>query len=173
MIYMPPGGLPAMAPPGANGSAGQSQFTKYGMTMRFKVSVDGLSLGHWASCEGLKVEFATEPIKNGGHYDYEAALPLTVKYSPVTLKRAMMKSDSDKVLAWLRKIAAQWTNYDGTGGTYQGGTAQITLLDIYSGTVQTWVLRGVRPSSWSGPALNAKQAEVAVETLVIEHQGFL
>lgn len=173
MTFMRPGGLPPLPAAGVNGSAGQSQFRKYGMAMRFDVWVDGLGLGQWASCEGLKVEFTTEPVKNGGHYDYEAVLPAAVKYSPVTLRRAMIKSDSDKVLAWLREVARKWTDYDGTGDTYQGGTARITLLDVYGGTVEAWNLHGVRPSSWSGPVLNAKQSEVAIETLVIEHQGFL
>jgi phage tail-like protein len=170
---MLPGGLTSLTPAGANGSAGQNQFRKYGMAMRFEVWVDGLGLGQWTSCEGLKVEFTTEPVKNGGHYDHEAALPVDVKYSPITLKRAMIKGDSDKVLSWLREVAGQWVNYDGTGDTYQGGNAQITLLDVYGGTVAAWTLRGARPSSWSAPALNSKQSEVALETLVIVHQGFL
>lgn len=151
-------------------------FRKYGMAMRFNVTIDGLALGHWASCEGLKVEFTTESVKDGGHYDYEPALPAALKYSAITLRRAMIKSDSDQVMKWLETAAAQWTNYDGTTDPYRDrddGTAQITLLDVYGGTVQNWKLRGVRPSSWSGPSLTAEQSKVAVETLVIEHQGFL
>lgn len=175
MAFMLPQGIPTPAVNRmfANGSASQAMFRKYGMAMRFKVTIDDLPLGHWASCEGLKVDFTTESVKNGGHYDYEPALPASLKYSAITLKRAMIQSDSDQVMQWLRTVAAQWTDYDGTSDPYQGGTAQITLLDVYGGTVQGWNLRGVRPSSWSGPALTAEQSKVAVETLVIEHQGFL
>lgn len=175
MAFMVPQGLPmpSWGRTGASASAGQAMFRKYGMAMRFNVTIDGLALGHWASCEGLKVEFTTESVKDGGHYDYEPALPAALKYSAITLRRAMIQGDSDQVMRWLRTAAAQWTNYDGTTDPYRGGTAQITLLDVYGGTVQNWKLRGVRPSSWSGPALTAEQSKVAVETLVIEHQGFL
>lgn len=172
MTSMIPAGvpMPQMSLPGTSGS---STFQKYGLAMRFKVEVGGMTLGHWASCEGLKVEFKTENVADGGSYGYQAVLPVAISYGPVTLKRAMLQADSDKVMTWLRAARDQWVNYDGTGQAYPSYTATITLLDVYGAQVQSWTLRDVYPVSWSGPALSAEQSKIAVETLVIEHEGFL
>jgi phage tail-like protein len=52
----------------------------------------------------------------------------------------------------------------------------ISLLDVYQDTAMpaaTWQLQSAFPSSWSGPSLNAKSGDVAMETLTLEHDGFL
>jgi phage tail-like protein len=87
-----------------------------------------------------------------------------MKYDQVTLTRAMTKTDSAKVARWLSGCVDQ----------SQGGTARITLKDAHNEEVATWSLRNVLPSSWKGPSLNAKDGStVAVETLVLAHEGFL
>lgn len=139
--------------------------------MRFAVTVDGLSLGHWSACRGLQVDLKTIRVREGGNYGFEQILPDRISYSPVTLERAVESAASAAVQSWLRQVASQWMG--GPGGSYQAGSAQITLLDAASKPVTSWTLTGVYPSSWSGPALNATEDRVAIETLVLEHEGFL
>ncbi|HLI38338.1 MAG TPA: phage tail protein [Streptosporangiaceae bacterium] len=172
MVSMPVNGLAKALPKGLP-VTGQLKFQHYGMAMRFSVTIDGLDLGHWSFCDGLKVEFKTDRVTDGGHYDHQAILPVTVAYGSITLKRAMIQPDSDKVKEWLSKVARQWVGDDALANPYKAGTATIKLLDVCGRKVQEWVLREVYPVSWSGPTLSAEQSKVAIETLVIEHEGFL
>ena len=47
----------------------------------------------------------------------------------------------------------------------------ITLLDTAHNPVLRWQFSQGWPSKWEGPILSGKSNEVAIETLVIEHEG--
>lgn len=149
----------------------------FGLSMRFAVSFDSgegsVTLGEWSACKGLKVDFKTEPVKRGGEYDYEVNLPTQVVYGQVTLERAMEKASSQKLQAWLGNLVATWVDQADSGYTAPTGTVSITLQDVHLKEVATWHLRNAYPVSWSGPVLDAKGSTVALETLTLEHQGFL
>ena len=72
--------------------------TQYGLIMRFDVIVDGIDLGAWSSCDGLKVDFGLKEIKVGGNNECKVYLPDRVNYPHLVLKRAMTASDSGKVM---------------------------------------------------------------------------
>ena len=137
--------------------------TQYGLVMRFDVVVDGIDLGAWSSCDGLKVDFGLKEIKVGGTNDYKVYLPDRVNYPHLVLKRAMTAKDSGKVMSWLRSMV------DAT----EGGTATITLRDSHNATVSEWTFANARPASWKGPTLTATGKEVATEILELVHEGFL
>ena len=169
------GGTAASA---ARGAAADSAFRLFGLSMRFTVvfsSGDSIDrLGEWSSCKGLKVDFKTEVVKSGGEYNGELKLPAQVVYSPVVLERAMEQQSSQNLQAWLGRLVDKWMNYDGTGDPpTPSGTVEITLQDVHQNAVASWTLSNAFPVSWSGPVLDAKQNAVALETLTIEHQGFL
>lgn len=163
----------------ASAAAGSdSAFRLLGLSMRFTVvfsSGDGIDrLGEWSSCKGLKVEFKTETVKAGGGYNGEVKLPSQVVYSPVVLERAMELRSSQNLQAWLGRLVDKWMDYDGTGPSpTPAGTVQITLQDVHQNAVASWTLHNAYPVSWSGPALDANQNSVALETLTLEHYGFL
>ena len=140
------------------------------LTARFHVSVQGVDLGGWARCQGLEVTFNSVPQPEGGNYQYQTILPGEIKYSKVSLVRAINKQDTDKVLSWLRDRAANWVDALSSGG---GGTATIILFDSKGGEVTRWMLRNVYPDSWVGPDLDAGTLGVALEKLVLIHEGFL
>ena len=140
-----------------------SDATQYGLVMRFDVVVDGIDLGAWSSCDGLKVEFGLKKIKVGGNNACEVFLPDRMHYPNLILKRAMTAADSGKVMSWLRSMI------DAT----EGGTATITLRDSHKGVVSEWTFASVRPWSWKGPTLTATGKEVATEILELVHEGFL
>jgi phage tail-like protein len=144
--------------------------TLLGLTTRFLVVVDGVDLGGWARCTGLAVKFNPELLPEGGNYGYKHVLPGRVEYERVSLARPMNAQDSASVQGWLRERAQNWAAAANSGG---GGTAQITLLDSHGKRVTSWQLRNVYPDSWKGPDLDAMTFGVAVEVLVLVHEGFL
>jgi phage tail-like protein len=160
--------IPLMSMAGLGLSPG---LPSYGMAMRFTVQVDGLNLGHWSGCKGLKMDFKVTRLRQGGNYGYDLIIPDQVVGSAVTLERAMEKTDSAAVQTWLASVAQKWTSYSGTGDPYRGTTATITLFDVTGVATASWTLYGVFPSSWSGPGLSATDNKVAIETLVLEYQA--
>ena len=57
--------------------------------------------------------------------------------------------------------------------SYSDRTARISLFDANMGEVSSWSLRNVYPAAWHGPNLDAKDQQVAIETLQLIHEGFL
>jgi phage tail-like protein len=146
--------------------------TLLGLSTRFRVVVQGVDLGGWATCRGLLVDFRQEQIKEGGHYDSFTIIPDRVQYTPITLTRAMNATDSAAVQGWLQQVVREWYA-DSSDGGYSDHTAQITLLDAHQSPVTTWSLRNVYPLRWRGPDLDARTGNIAVETLDLAHEGFL
>ncbi len=169
-----PGSLASTAMSAGRSIASEvAQFSHIGLAMRFKVSVSNYgTLGHWTSCDGLKVDFKFDVVRSGGEYGSAHVLPQNVVFGPVTLKRAIEAVYSDTVRAWLTSMFVNWNAAE---GEYKSSnTVTIELYDVYQvKAIATWTLQGAFPVSWSGPQLNAKGSEVAMETLVLEHDGFL
>ncbi|KAA2258794.1 phage tail protein [Solihabitans fulvus] len=143
-----------------------------GMSMRFRVVVDEIDLGGWASCAGLAVEFHNQKIKQGANYEFQTIVPDCVDYPPITLQRAMNTDDSGRVQRWLSQVVSTWFS-DSSDGGYSDRTAQITLLDSQNKPVTTWRLRNVYPQKWEGPDLDASTGRIALEKLQLVHEGFL
>jgi phage tail-like protein len=163
------GGLVALSQPSA--AVDHTEYAKYGMAMRFRVVVDQLGkLGSWHSCKGLKVNFKTTAIASGGDYTSSTLLPDRVEYGPITLERAIRGPDTSAVQTWLRQVQAKWLV---PGQQFQPQTAVITLLDATQNTLMSWTLRDVCPVSWSCAPFTAKSTDVAIETLELQHGGFL
>jgi phage tail-like protein len=146
---------------------------RLGMSMRFRVSVDGINLGSWATCAGLSVEFKNKRVAEGGNYEYSVILPERVEYKPVTLRRAMSQQESATVQRWLAEVVSGWYN-TASPRDFGPRTAEIELFDAGGRTVvASWTLRNVYPARWAGPDLDASGHQVAVEALELVHEGFL
>jgi phage tail-like protein len=141
-----------------------------GLTMRFKVTVDGLSLGYWTTCKGLSMTFNAKPVL-GNVYDSFTYIPERVTYSDVQLSRAMNSQDSPKVWRWLAQCRDQW--YGPEPGDWSDKTAVIALFDSKYHPVTHWTLSNVYPKEWKGPDLDAGGKTIALETLTLAHEGFL
>jgi phage tail-like protein len=164
-----------------------------GLTTRFHVVVDGVDLGGWGKCSGLKVDFKPFQIDEGGNYNYRPILPGNLDYGAITLERPLQAGASQRVQQWLSSRVQNWvhapssghsaleqglnlvSNAIGMGNVVSGvgGTGQITLYDSAGESVITWQLRNVYPSKWIGPELDTKTVGIAMEKLEIIHEGFL
>jgi phage tail-like protein len=164
-----------------------------GLTTRFHVVVDGVDLGGWGKCSGLRVDFKPVQIDEGGNYNYRPILPGGLDYSAITLERPLQAGASQRVQQWLSSRVQSWVHAASSGHSAieqgvnmvaslvgagnvvggAGGTGQITLYDSTGGPVITWQLRNVYPSKWIGPELDTKTVGIAMEKLEIIHEGFL
>jgi hypothetical protein len=164
-----------------------------GLQNRFLVVIDGINLGGWGKCTGLKVDFNPVKLLEGGNYDNENILPGQVKYSDITLERAIEPASSAIVQKWLAGRVNGWVNAPGSAhgllaqglnaigglvgagdiGGAAGSTGEITLCSAEGKPLISWSLRNVYPFSWSGPDLDALSVGIAREKLVLSHEGFL
>lgn len=151
-----------------------------GMAHRFSCVIDGYDLGSWTKCTGLGVTFKYEKVAELGEHTTSANIPHRVEYPPITLQRAMVKSDWEKTKDWLQIVAsAPWLLADNpvtdvAGASLVGpSSGKITLYDAALEEVATWELQNVLPQAWKGPSFDANGKLVALETLELVHEGFL
>jgi phage tail-like protein len=141
--------------------------SKIGLANRFTVVVDqgAYDLGSWQKCEGLDVSWEMSEFRSGDAGNMRWFFPANTKYKPIKLMRALTAQDSPKVRDWLNKNA--WTQ-DATRGSIT-----ITAHDSFGEPVLSWELKNALPKSHSVNNFDAGGSSVTVETLEIEHEGFL
>jgi phage tail-like protein len=126
----------------------------------FIVEVDGVIVGGFAECGGLTTETDVIEYRNGDEDITVRKLPGKAKYTNVTLKRGY--TDSRELWEWRKQVI---------GGRTQRKSGTIQLLNEARQPALKWNFREGWPSKWEGPALNAKNNEVAIESLEIAHEG--
>lgn len=137
-----------------------------GLGNRFKVDVipEGHSLGSWSKAEGLDVQWEVPDYRMGDQWNARLFAPASTKYSTVKLARAAEATDSQKVRDWLNKNATQWE---------LGISVKIELEDSHKQSVMHWELRNVVVKKWAITTFDAGTGSVAIETLELDHEGFL
>ena len=133
----------------------------FGMALHFEVTVDGVDLGTWSKCEGLIVEFGVISHSVGDSSDVMLT-PGQATYQNITLSRQVTPL-SKSLTAWLSMQRRK--PFKGTGA--------VVLMDSSHVPVMTWEFMGVLPLKWAGPTLDVNTSAVAMETLVLAHEGFL
>ena len=81
----------------------------------------------------------------------------------LTLKRGYTEKGKD-IWLWRKTVV------DGKTKRLSG---TITLLNEARQEALVWHVYEAWPSKWSGPALNAKTSEIAIEELVLMHEGIV
>jgi len=128
------------------------------------------SAGAFAECSGLELESDVKEYLEGGRNDGVIRRVGRVKLSPIVLKRGMFSAD-DRTRAdselW------QWINRMVTGvlpvTRYDGRIEILAPKDTLP--LATWTFVRGLPQKVTGPTLNAKTGEIAVEELHIVHEG--
>jgi phage tail-like protein len=132
----------------------------------FEVIVTGISddgkavRGSFAEASGLEV--AQDPIeyRNGSEDITVRKLPGLKKFTNITLKRGITGD-----LAFWNWIV------EGMNGTVVRTEGSILLLNENRQEVMRWNFKRGWPCKFSGPGLNAKNNEIAMETVEICHEG--
>ncbi|MFF3159108.1 phage tail protein [Streptomyces sp. NPDC057910] len=133
---------------------------------RFEFSIDEgrMNLGSWAQCQGLEVTWKMADYRAGDAGNDRWFFPGFTEYPAIKLTRAACQ-DSPKVQEWLSENS--FTSKPGTG------TGTITLFDPNNKEVIRWDLKAVLPVKWSIVGFEAGTSKVALETLELQHNGFL
>jgi phage tail-like protein len=129
-------------------------------SFNFVVEIDGVAVGGFLECTGLSVE--TDPIeyRTGADDTTFRKLPGLRKYSNIVLKRGL--TSSRELWEWYKAVI---------DGRTQRRSGSITLLNEQREPVLVWRFQEGWPRKLEGPTLNAKNNEVAIESLEICHEG--
>ncbi|MCB5164593.1 phage tail protein [Streptomyces bambusae] len=131
---------------------------------RFLVHIENAeyNLGSWAQVQGLDVQWKMADYRAGDAGNDRWYFPGFTEYTPLKLTRAAC-SDSSKVQAWLSSNSFK----------SKAQTGHITLMDPHNKPVIKWEMRRIIPVKWSIASFEAGQSKVALETLELQHLGFL
>jgi phage tail-like protein len=125
------------------------------------ISDDGKAVkGSFSEASGLEAEVAPIDYRNGPEDIRVRKLCGLKKFNHITLKRGIVGDLA--FWNWIRE--AMKGNVVRTEGA-------IVLLDEARQEVMRWTFTRGWPSKWSGPSLNAKNNEIAMEMLEISHEG--
>jgi phage tail-like protein len=128
---------------------------------RFEVTWDSAVM-HFQEVSGLDVEAQPIEYRHGDSPQFSVVkMPGIKKFSDVTLKKGVFTSDN-KFWDWFNEIKMN---------TIQRKTVTISLLDEAGAPTMVWTLANAWPTKISGTDLKAQGNEVAVETIVISHEG--
>lgn len=123
----------------------------------FKLDIQGMVVGHFASCKGLGVKIQAIPYREGGAGAAVRRLPGRVEYGDVTLGYGL--TDSRDLWDWLM-AAAQ--------GRIERKNVSIILLDTDGiREVVRWNLNNAWAAEWRGAPLEALGQEIAIESLTL------
>lgn len=163
---------------------------------RFKVDFIGLGAdgesadGQFQSVSGLDVSIETESFKEGGENRFEHRIPVRTKYSDLVLKRGLLLPESGSLVTdWCGRA------FDNFGyGPYMRDpeleerdgqdfnevqkpivpiSLQIALVGELEKPIAVWNVYHAWPKAWKIGELNAERSEVLIETIELQHNGFV
>jgi len=127
----------------------------------FLVEIEGIAQASFIECSGLDATTEVIETREGGNNTTVSKLPGKTTYTDITLKWGANPS----VELW------QW-RADVISGTIKRRNGSIVLYDLANkAEVARWNFFNAWPSKWDGPSLNAKGNDIAIETLVLAHEG--
>jgi phage tail-like protein len=132
-------------------------------------SGEPLGDGGFQECSGLEIQMDVQEYLEGGRNDGVIKRIGRAKYSDLVLKRGMFYGDEGQVnrdlWLWLQDMVAGQVparRYDGIVEVIGEEPDEI---------VATWVFDRGLPAKVTGPQLNAKTGDIAIEELHIAHEG--
>ena len=126
----------------------------------FLVEAEGVK-GAFSEVIGLTAEIGVIEYRTGADpTNTVRKLPGLNKYPNVVFKRGITSDLS--FWNWMRS---------GLQGQVTRSSVVITLLDEQRKSVQRWRLNRAWPCKYTGPTLNAKGSEIAIESFEIAHEG--
>jgi phage tail-like protein len=127
----------------------------------FLVELDGIAQASFADCSGLGSH--TEVIENreGGDNLSSHKLPGRTSYTDISLKWGL--TDSTELWVWRQQIV---------DGNVVRRNGSIVVFDLANRTeVARWNFVRAWPTKWDGPTFSARGNEIAVDSLVLAHEG--
>jgi phage tail-like protein len=127
----------------------------------FLVEIEGLAQASFIECSGLDATTEVIETREGGNNTTVSKLPGKTTYTDITLKWGV--NPSLELWKWRADVIS---------GTINRRNGSIVLYDLANKVeVARWNFFNAWPSKWDGPSLNAKGNDIAIETLVLAHEG--
>jgi phage tail-like protein len=126
----------------------------------FLVEIDGVTVAGFSECSGLTVETDVIEYRTGAEDITVRKLPGLKKFTNIALKRGF--TNSKELWDWRKTVM---------DGQIERQSGSIVLLNEAREPALRYNFREAWPSKWEGPTFNAKNNEVAIETLEIAHEG--
>ena len=126
----------------------------------FRVEIDGITVAGFSECSGLTTETDHIEYRTGVEDIRARKIPGQYKVPNLVLKRGY--TTAKELWEWRKKVI---------NGQTDRRSGSIMLLDESRKPALEWKFTAGWPCKWEGPTLNAKNNEVAIETLEICHEG--
>lgn len=129
----------------------------------FLVELEGIAQASFTECTGLGS--TTEVIENreGGDNVTVRKLPGKTTYNDITLKWGV--TSSTELYEWRQQII---------DGLVLRLNISVVLFDLANSLeVARWNVFRAWPTRYEGPSLNAKGNDIAIDTLVLAHEGLV
>lgn len=150
-----------MTAPAARPAAQPGNWVDPFRAYNFKLIIDKVAEGHFTEVSGLGVSVERISYREAGNSSIVRAVPGRVTYSSVTLRYGMTISMA--LWDWIMATVS---------GRVDRRTVHILMLDSSGiAEVMRWTLTNAWAEQWHGAVLDAMSHELAIETLVIAHEG--
>ena len=126
----------------------------------FLVEIDGVAVAAFSEVSGLESETDVIEYRTGGEINTVRKLPGLTKHPNLVLRRGV--TQDAELWNWRRSVV---------DGNVERRNGSIVLLDDDRTPILRWNFSQGWISKWTGPNLNAKGNEVAIETIEIAHEG--
>ncbi len=137
-------------------------FTSFNFAVEINRGEDGKPLVNaaFAECDGLEMNMEVKTIREGGANDRQIRLNGPITYGLLTLKRGMTASFD----LW------EWFN-DSVDDPRLRANGEVVLFGVDGSTERArFLLSRCLPVKLKGPALNAKDGQIAVEELQVAYE---
>lgn len=132
----------------------------------FKIEIDGIGeggktvAGSFTEASGLSLETTPIEYRSGCEDVTVRKIPGIKKFGNITLKRGFIHD----IAFW------KWIE-TAVDGTVKRKAGSIKLLDENGKPAGQFIFKSAWPCKWSGPALDSRDGEMAIEVLEIAHEG--
>lgn len=127
----------------------------------FQVEWGGSRVG-FTEVSGLDIEIQPIDYREGSYKEYQVTkMPGIPQFTDINLKRGILKGDNE-FEEWLTTIKLNQV---------ERRDITISLLNEDHQPAAIWQVKNAWPSKVTGPSLNSTSNEVAVEEIVLSHEG--
>lgn len=127
----------------------------------FLVELDGIAQVSFTECSGLTSTTEIIETREGGDNTRVRKLPGKTSFADITLKWGLTASTD--LWAWRQQVV---------DGNVVRKNGSIVVFDLGNHTeVARWNFVSAWPTKWEGSTFSAKGNDIAIDTLVLAHEG--
>jgi phage tail-like protein len=127
----------------------------------FLVELDGIAQASFTECSGLGSTTEIIETREGGDNTTVRKLPGRTSYTDISLKWGM--TSSLDLWEWRQQVV---------DGAVVRKNGSVVVFDLANRTeVARWNFVSAWPTRWEGPTFSTKGSDIAIDTLVLAHEG--